>query len=175
MATVPIFSGGNGGPELVRSRAGSQTHHLYALCSWLLYSVASQICFAICVICWILVLEEESSVNWLVLQYSTVNHAWNRGAKRAFSFVVSHCIALHPSGEGASPLATCQPAISDLPPVLFPFLPMFLFLKAQLGKEETIWVDGISSPHPPSSQFSILNNCLSGNYEFVSESHRQLG
>ena len=40
--------------------------------------------------------------------------------------------------------ATCQCAISDPPPFLFPFLPMFLFLKAPLGREEAIWVDGIS-------------------------------
>ena len=48
--------------------------------------------------------------------------------------------------------ATCQCAISDPPPFLFPFLPMFLFLKAPLGREEAIWVDGIS---PPASALSL--------------------
>lgn len=130
MAIVPIFSGGNGGTELIRSGAGIQTHHPCSLS--FLDSIASHICLAICMICWIVVLEEESNVNCLALPYSTASHACNRGTGRAFSFVISHYIPPQSSREDANPFATIQPAISDSLPFLFSFLPVFLFLKAQL-------------------------------------------
>lgn len=130
MVIFLIFSGGNGGTELVRSGAGIQTHHPCSLS--FLDSIASHICFAICMICWIVVLEEESNVNCLALLYLTASHVCNRETGRAFSFVISHYIPPQPSQEAANPFATCQPAIFVSPPFLFTFLSVFLFLKAQL-------------------------------------------
>ena len=52
------------------------------------------------------------------------------GELSAFSVVISRCFPLYPSREGAGPFATCQPAISELPPYIFPSPPVFLFLTA---------------------------------------------
>lgn len=120
-AAVPFLSGGNGGTELVKSRAWIQTPLWFRHpCSSAVTLLPLWHAFAACLSRRVAGLREDGNANCLALQWWAASDACNREL-RVFSFVISRCFLLNPPpppGRGFGPLCSLS-ACSFWPTTLF--------------------------------------------------------
>lgn len=112
-----FFGGGDGGTELVKGGAWLPT--------WLWFQHPRSSAFILLPLGF--AFATVWFAGWWPLRDSAAGDACTGNGESSLSFVFSRCFPPCCSWDGADPFTTCQPAISDPPPYLFPSLPGFLF------------------------------------------------